>query len=89
MMWKKRPPQVEPQKRIETARKGYKLVHGQVVEALPSAMFRVKLDSTGEEILGHLSGKMRIHYIKILPGDRVTLEVSDYDTTRGRITRRL
>ena len=87
-MWKKRPAQTEPRKRIETARKGYKFVQGLVHEALPSAMFRITLD-TGEEVLGHLSGKMRMHYIKILPGDRVTLEMSEYDAKKGRITRRL
>ncbi len=60
---------------------------GTVVELLPNAMFRVKLDN-GHTILGHISGKMRKHYIRILPGDRVTVEVSPYDLTRGRITYR-
>ena len=59
-------------------------VDGTVVEALPNAMFRVKLDS-GHLLLAHISGKMRMHYIRILPGDRVTLELSPYDMTRGRI----
>ncbi len=74
--------------RGETSKRGFKIIQGQVLEALPSAMFRIKLD-TGEEVLGHLSGKMRIHYIKILPGDRVTLEMSEYDSKKVRITRRL
>jgi translation initiation factor IF-1 len=58
---------------------------GEVLEALPSLMFRVKLDS-GHEILAKISGKMRKNYIRILPGDRVTVELSPYDLTRGRIT---
>jgi translation initiation factor IF-1 len=62
-------------------------VEGVVVEALPNAMFRVELDN-GYKVLAHISGKMRMHYIKILPGDRVTLEVSPYDWSRGRITYR-
>ncbi|MBA7597202.1 MAG: translation initiation factor IF-1 [Candidatus Cloacimonadota bacterium] len=62
-------------------------VDGTVVEALPNAMFRVKLDS-GHVLLAHISGKMRMHYIRILPGDRVTLELSPYDMTRGRIVYR-
>lgn len=56
-----------------------------VVEALPNAMFNVKLPN-GVVILAHVSGKIRMHYIRILPGDRVTLEISPYDLTRGRIT---
>ncbi len=62
-------------------------VSGVVVEALPSAMFRVKLDD-GPEILAHVSGKIRMHYIRILPGDRVLLELTPYDLTRGRIVYR-
>ena len=61
---------------------------GQVIEALPSAMFRVQLDD-GNEILGHLAGKMRLHYIKVLVGDRVVVEFSPYDDKRGRIIKRL
>ncbi len=60
---------------------------GTVVEALPNAMFRVELDS-GHTVLAHISGKMRMNYIRILLGDRVTLELSPYDLTRGRITYR-
>ena len=62
-------------------------VEGKVVEPLPNAMFRVKLDN-GHIVLAHISGKMRMHFIKILPGDKVTLELSPYDLTRGRITYR-
>jgi translation initiation factor IF-1 len=61
---------------------------GEVVEALPSLMFRVKLDS-GHDVLAKISGKMRKHYIRILPGDRVKVELSPYDLTRGRITFRM
>lgn len=60
---------------------------GSVTETLPNAMFRVKLDN-GHTILAHISGKMRMHFIRILPGDRVTVELSPYDLTRGRITYR-
>jgi translation initiation factor IF-1 len=62
-------------------------VEGVVVDALPNAMFRVELDN-GHKVLAHISGKMRMHYIKILPGDRVTVEISPYDWSRGRITYR-
>jgi len=62
-------------------------VEGTVVESLPNAMFRVELPN-GHRILAHISGKMRMHYIRILPGDKVTVEMSPYDLTRGRITYR-
>ncbi len=62
-------------------------VDGTVIETLPNAMFRVKLDN-GHEVLAHISGKMRMHYIKILPGDRVKLELSPYDLSRGRVVYR-
>jgi len=62
-------------------------VEGEVIEPLPNAMFRVKLDN-GHIVLAHISGKMRKFYIRILPGDRVTVELSPYDLTRGRITYR-
>jgi len=62
-------------------------VEGIVVEPLPNAMFRVKLDND-HVVLAHISGKMRKYYIRILPGDRVTVELSPYDLTRGRITYR-
>ena len=60
-------------------------VEGRVIEPLPNAMFRVELEN-GHRVLAHISGKMRMHFIKILPGDKVTVELSPYDLTRGRIT---
>ncbi|HYW35105.1 MAG TPA: translation initiation factor IF-1 [Balneolaceae bacterium] len=60
---------------------------GEIIEALPNAQFRVELEN-GHEILAHVSGKMRMHYIKILPGDRVAVEMSPYDLSKGRITYR-
>ncbi len=62
-------------------------VQGVIMETLPNAMFRVTLES-GHKILAHISGKMRMHFIRILPGDKVTVELSPYDLTRGRITYR-
>ena len=62
-------------------------VEGKVLETLPNAMFRVEL-ANGHRVLGHVSGKMRMNFIRILPGDTVTLELSPYDLTRGRIIRR-
>jgi translation initiation factor IF-1 len=59
-------------------------MQGEIVETLPNATFRVKLEN-GHIVLGHISGKMRMHYIKILPGDKVTVELTPYDLTRGRI----
>jgi len=63
-------------------------VEGIVIEPLPNAMFRVQLDN-GHKVLAHISGKMRMHYIKILPGDKVKVELSPYDLSRGRITFRV
>ena len=60
-------------------------VIGTVLETLPNAMFRVELEN-GHKVLAHISGKMRMHYIKILPGDKVKIELSPYDLARGRIT---
>lgn len=60
-------------------------VEGTVVEALPNAMFQVELEN-GHKVLAHISGKLRMNFIKILPGDKVTMELSPYDLTRGRIT---
>jgi len=60
---------------------------GTILETLPNAMFRVRLDN-GHEILGIIAGKMRMHYIKIVPGDKVTVEMTPYDLTKGRITYR-
>ena len=62
-------------------------VSGVVTENLPNAMFRVEIDG-GHTILAHISGKMRMHYIRILPGDKVTVEMTPYDLTKGRITYR-
>ncbi len=62
-------------------------VEGKVLETLPNAMFRVELEN-GHKVLAHISGKMRMHYIRILPGDTVTVELSPYDLTRGRIVYR-
>jgi translation initiation factor IF-1 len=77
----------ERAKRVERAgpkKEAALQVEGAIVEALPNTMFRVDLDN-GHRVLGHISGKMRKHYIRILPGDRVTVELSPYDLTRGRI----
>jgi translation initiation factor IF-1 len=63
------------------------IVQAKVLETLPNAMFRLELDN-GHKVLGYVSGKMRMHFIRILPGDTVTVELSPYDLTRGRITRR-
>ena len=62
-------------------------MEGKVLETLPNAMFRVELDN-GHKVLAHISGKMRMHYIRILPGDSVTVELSPYDLSRGRIVYR-
>lgn len=62
-------------------------IEGTVVETLPNAMFKVELEN-GHIVLAHVSGKIRMHYIRILPGDKVTVELSPYDLTRGRITYR-
>jgi len=63
-------------------------LEGKVIESLPNAVFRVQLDS-GQVVLGHLSGKMRVNMIRVLTGDRVILEMTPYDLQKGRITRRL
>ncbi len=63
------------------------VVEGKVSETLPNAMFRVELPN-GHKVLAHISGKMRMHFIRILPGDSVTIELSPYDLSRGRIVRR-
>lgn len=70
-----------------TVDKNIKQIVGTVIEALPSATFKIELED-GRIVLGHLSGKMRMHYIKVLVGDRVAVEVSPYDETKGRIMRR-
>lgn len=63
-------------------------LEGKIVENLPNAVFRVQLDS-GQIVLGHLSGKMRVNMIKVLPGDKVSIELTPYDLSKGRIKRRL
>jgi translation initiation factor IF-1 len=63
------------------------VLEGTIVESLPNAMFRVELEN-GHNVLAHISGKMRMHYIRILPGDKVQVELTPYDLTRGRITYR-
>ena len=77
----------QTQEREEKKKKDVIEAEGTVTEALPNAMFRVQLDS-GHSVLAHISGKMRMYYIRILLGDRVTVELSPYDLTRGRITYR-
>ncbi len=77
-----RPKKAEPAKKEDAIE-----VEGTVVEPLPNAMFRVELES-GHRVLAHVSGKMRMNFIRILPGDKVTVELSPYDLTRGRITYR-
>lgn len=82
-MARRRPPykpQTDKEKGIE--------IEGTVLENLPNARFRVKLEASETEILAHVSGKMRMNYIRILPGDKVQVELTPYDLTRGRITYR-
>ncbi len=81
------PRQRQTQENEEKKKKDVIEAEGVVTEALPNAMFRVQLDS-GHSVLAHISGKMRMYYIRILLGDRVTVELSPYDLTRGRITYR-
>jgi translation initiation factor IF-1 len=69
------------------AKQGQITVDGVITETLPNAMFKVRLDN-GHEVLAHVSGKMRMHFIRILQGDKVTVELSPYDLTKGRITYR-
>lgn len=78
----------EQKRKIKTSEKERALeVEGIVIERLPGENFRVKLE-TGQEVLAHISGKMRMNYIRILPGDRVKVELSPYDLTRGRVVYR-
>ncbi len=74
-------------KLYDMAREDIIELEGEVLETLPNAMFRVKLDN-GHVVMAHISGKMRMHYIKILPGDKVTMQFSPYDLNRGRIVYR-
>ena len=85
MLWFWIKPEIK--KGIVLAKQDFLEFKGKVTELLPNAMFRVKLDN-GHEILAHISGKMRMNYIKILPNDKVKLELSPYDLTKGRITYR-
>lgn len=78
----------KPKKVEETNKEDSIEVEGVVIENLPNARFRVKLDEGDVELLAHVSGKMRMNYIRILPGDRVKVELSPYDLTRGRIVYR-
>ena len=79
---------IRPSKEFCLAKNGDAIeMEGTVVEPLPNAMFRVELEN-GHKVLAHISGKMRMHYIRILPGDKVVVELSPYDLTRGRITYR-
>ena len=73
------------QEELKVAKDDVIEVEGVVVDALPNANFKVRLEN-GHEVLAHISGKLRMHYIKILPGDKVKLELSTYDLTKGRIT---
>ena len=77
-------------KKNESFSKGKDIIEmeGEVIEALPAATFKVKLEN-GHEVLGYLSGKMRMHFIRVLPGDKVTVVLTPYDLTKGRITKRL
>lgn len=81
----KPPPPEAPEERVRRENPNAVTMDGKVVEALPNAMFMVELDN-GHSVLGHLGGKMRKNYIRVLPGDRVIVELSPYDLTRGRIT---
>jgi len=78
----------QPRTWVRMAKKDTIEVEGTVTEALPNAMFRVELN-TGHKVLAHVSGKIRLNFIRILPGDRVKVELSPYDLTRGRITYRV
>jgi translation initiation factor IF-1 len=78
------PPRASPNEKETMAKDGIE-VNGEVVESLPNAFFRVKLENN-HTVLAHISGKMRKYYIRILPGDKVKVELSPYDLTRGRIT---
>ena len=83
------PQSIDPQERITLAKpkEDAIVLEGTVTEPLPNAMFRVELEN-GHKVLAHISGKMRMHYIRILPGDRVLVELSPYDLTRGRVVYR-
>jgi translation initiation factor IF-1 len=81
------PPQQSRSTTLAKPKEDAIVLEGTVVEPLPNAMFRVELEN-GHKVLAHISGKMRMHYIRILPGDKVQVELTPYDLTRGRITYR-
>lgn len=76
---------MEPKEAVFLSKEDVIEIEGKVIEALPNAMFSVEL-ANGHRIMAHISGKMRMHFIRIYPGDKVTIELSPYDLTRGRIT---
>jgi translation initiation factor IF-1 len=80
-------PRNDEERALPKPREDAIVLEGTVVEPLPNAMFRVELDN-GHKVLAHISGKMRMHYIRILPGDKVQVELTPYDLNRGRITYR-
>ena len=73
---------------LEVEQSRREILEAEVIEALPNALFKLRLES-GQEIIGHLSGKMRIHYIRVVPGDRVKVQMTPYDLSKGRIITRL
>ena len=81
------PPITGEEKPLAKPKEDAIVLEGTILESLPNAMFRVELDN-GHKVLAHISGKMRMHYIRILPGDKVQVELTPYDLTRGRITYR-
>lgn len=80
-------PRTSEEKPLPKPKEDAIVLEGKILESLPNAMFKVELDN-GHEVLAHISGKMRMHYIRILPGDKVQVELTPYDLTRGRITYR-
>jgi len=80
-------PRTSEEKPLPKPKEDAIVLEGKILESLPNAMFKVALDN-GHEVLAHISGKMRMHYIRILPGDKVQVELTPYDLTRGRITYR-
>ncbi len=88
-MWRVAPARALQEDPIPKPKEDAIVLEGTVIEPLPNAMFRVELDNVQKtKVLAHISGKMRMHYIRILPGDRVQVELTPYDLTRGRITYR-
>lgn len=80
-------PRTSKEKPLPKPKEDAIVLEGKILESLPNAMFKVALDN-GHQVLAHISGKMRMHYIRILPGDKVQVELTPYDLTRGRITYR-